>query len=480
MLLAAAALLLSGCTLPRTITEAQRPAQTPAEVVWERELPVVGGVVTTENVAVTYTATEDGELTLVGLSTADGSTVWEHEAGRGAVRPSASKIEPVAFSDADGSYVAFLEPDTPSTSTRLSENRVAIVEIDSGRIVARSPERRWVSPSPVACADRPAACLWVYDDGRYYRAYFGPGSSRLHEHPQQIDEHGGDMFTQYLSGGDWDLSRAVDGETLWTERISNLPGTSDWPDLSVGTPPVETPWRPITLSYSAEFRKDTLHSLDSVDLADQATYLLDAETGGVLWWGSGYAYDCPYDFLNAGVRCQATGVAHLTDHGPNEYSDLDLTLEGFADDGSTTWTLPLGDEASPLTAEPPENFGSELIVPTSDGGLLLDPASGDTREVPADWTFLCGETATIEHRLRWDVDEPEEDTWVGGRVYTTCAADGTQIDGPPSEAAVLSAGADSRTVTLVSHPGRLVAYDVTETDEEPAADAATRRAHSGG
>lgn len=426
---------------------------------------MTGGVVTTEDVAVTYTAAEDGELTLVGLSTADGSTVWEHEAGRGAVRPSSSTIEPVAFGDDDGTYVAFLEPDTPNTSTRISENRVAIAEIDTGEIVARSPERRWVYSSPVECADRAAACLWVYDDGSYHRAYFGPGSSQLQEHPEQIDDYGGDMFAQYLGDGDRDLSRVVDGETLWTVRISDLPGTSDWPDLSVGTPPAETPWRPITLRYSAEFRDEVLEPLDAVDMADQATYLLDAETGEVLWWGAGYAYRCPYGFLNAGVRCQATGVEHLSDHGPDEYSDLDLTLEGFADDGSTTWSLPLGADATPLSAEPPESFSSEVLVPTADGGLLLDPATGDTRAVPETWTYLCAESAEFGNSVRWHVDEPEEDTWVGGRVYTTCAADGTAVDRPPSEAAVLAAGADSRTVTLVPHPGRLVAYDVTEAEE---------------
>lgn len=143
-------------------------------MAWQRDLPVTGGVVTTEEVAVTYTAAADGELTLLGLSTADGSTLWEHEAGRGAVRPSSAAIEPVAFSDDDGTYVAFLEPDTRNSSTRLSENRVAIAEIDTGEIVARTPERRWVYSSPVACADRPAACLGVYDDGSYHRAYFGP------------------------------------------------------------------------------------------------------------------------------------------------------------------------------------------------------------------------------------------------------------------------------------------------------------------
>ncbi|HIZ34497.1 MAG TPA: hypothetical protein H9815_01865 [Candidatus Ruania gallistercoris] len=426
---------------------------------------MTGGLVTTEDVAVTYTAAEDGELTLVGLSTADGSTVWEHEAGRGAVRPSSSAIEPVGFRNDDGVYVAFLEPGTPNTSTRLAENRVAIVEIDTGEIVARSPERRWIDRSPVACADRPAACLWVYDDESYYRAYFGPDSSRLQEHPQQVDEYGGDMTTQYLGDGDRDLSRVVDGDTVWTVRISDLPGTSDWPDLSVGTPPAETPWRPISLRYSAELGKDGLQSLDSVDLADDVTYLLDAETGEVLWWGSGYVYDCPYDFLNAGVRCRATGVEHLTEGGPNEYSDLDLTLEGFAEDGSTLWSLPLGADATPLSAEPPESFTSEVLVPTTGGGLLVDPTTGDTRDVPEGWTSLCAESAEFGSSLRWDVDEPEEDSWVGGRVYTTCAADGSAIAGPPSEAAVLATGADSGTVTVVPHPGRLVAYDVTAHDD---------------
>lgn len=448
-------------------------------MAWERELPVTGGVVTTEEVAVTYTAAADGELTLVGLSTADGSTLWEHEAGRGAVRPSSAAIEPAAFNDDDGSYVAFLEPDTPNTSTRLSENRVAIAEIDTGEILARTPERRWVSSSPVACADRPAACLWVSDDDGYHRAYVGPGSAQLQEHPQQVSDYGGDMTTQYLGDGELDLSRMVDDSALWTVRISDLPGTSDWPDLSVGTPPADTPWRPIALRYSSEFQKEALRSLDSVDLADQAAYLLDAETGEVLWWGPGYAYDCPYDFVNAGVRCRATGVEHLTEGGPSEYSDLDLTLEGFADDGSTTWSLPLGADATPLSAEPPGSFSSDVLVPTADGGLLVDPATGDTRDVPESWTYLCAESAELGNSVRWDVDEPEEDTWVGGRVFTTCAADGSAIDRPPSEAAVLAVGADSRTVTLVPHPGRLVAYDVTATGES-APDEPSRRAPSAG
>lgn len=467
------ALLLTGCTLPRTSTEVQRPAEIPAPVAWQRELPVTGGVVTTEDVAVTYTADEDGVLTLVGLSTGDGSTVWEHEAGRGAVRPSTSSIEPVAFSDDDGAYVAFLEPDTPSTSTRFSENRVAIADIDTGEIVARTPEKHPVYSSPVQCADRAAACLWVYD-GSYHRAYFGPDSSQLQEHPQQIDEHGGDIAAQHLDGGDWDLSRVTDGDVLWTVRVSELPGTSGWPDLSVSTPPEEAPWRPIALRHASVFRDDTVETQDAVDLEDQSLYLLDADTGEVLWWGSEQAYLCPFDFLVAGVRCRATGVEHLAEGGPNEYEDLELTLEGFADDGSTTWELPLGGDATPLTTEPPEGLGSEVVVPTANGALLLDPVTGDTRAAPEDWTTLCGQSAEFDHRLHWDASEPAEDTWVGGRVYTTCTADGTEIDGPPSEAAVLAVGADSRSVTLVTQPGRLVAYDVTEPDE-PA-----RRAQSRG
>ncbi len=465
------ALLLTGCAPPRTLTETERPAETAAEVAWQRDLPLAGGVITTEEVAVTYTAAEDGDLTLVGLSTADGSTVWEHEAGRGAVRPSSSAIEPVAFSDDDASYVAFLEPDSRSTSTRLSENRVAVADISTGEIVARMPDRRWVSSSPVRCGDRAAACLWVYDDDHYYRAYFGANSSRLQEHPHQIDELGGDISAEYLDDGDWALSRVSDGESLWRVRVSELPGTRDWPDLSVSTPPEETPWRPIALRYGSVFRK-TLESRDTVDLQDQSTYLLDADTGEALWWGSGYAYRCPYDFLIAGVRCRATGVEHLTGDGPNEYEDFDLTLEGFADDGSTTWTLPLGADATPLTTEPPDSFSSAVVVPTADGALLLDPATGEVRDVPETWTYLCGESTEIGHRLHWDAEEPEEDTWVGGRVYTTCAADGTEVGGPPSEAAVLEVGASTGTVTLVSHPGRLVAYDVAEPDEDGGADAA--------
>lgn len=432
-------------------------------MAWQRDLPVTGGVVTTEEVAVTYTAAADGELTLLGLSTADGSTLWEHEAGRGAVRPSSAAIEPVAFSGDDATYVAFLEPDTRNTSTRLSQNRVAIADITTGEIVARTPEHQWVSSSPVHCEDRPAACLWVSDGDHYYRGYFGAESTRLQEHPQQIDEHGGDISAEYLDGGDWALSRVTDGESLWRVRVSDLPGTADWPDLSVSTPAEETPWRPIALSYSSVFRK-TLESLEAVDLQDQSAYLLDADTGETLWWGTGYAYRCPYDFLVAGVRCRATGTAHLSDGGPPEYEDLDLTLEGFADDGSTTWTLPLGADATPLTTEPPDSFSTEVVVPTVDGALLLDPATGETRDVPEGWTYLCGHTAELDNSVRWDVDEPSEDTWLGGRLYTTCAANGSAIDQPPSEAAVLAVGADSRTVTLVPHPGRLVAYAVTEPD----------------
>src|SRR5690625_6432906 len=68
------AALATGCMLPQQVGTVQHPSEVPAEVVWERDLPVVGNPAVTENVAVVYTADDDGALTLIGLSTLDGST----------------------------------------------------------------------------------------------------------------------------------------------------------------------------------------------------------------------------------------------------------------------------------------------------------------------------------------------------------------------------------------------------------------------
>lgn len=455
------ALLLTGCALPRTLTETERPAETPAEVAWQRDLPLAGGVITTDEVAVTYTATEDGELTLLGLSTADGSTVWEHEAGRGAVQPSLSRIQPAAFSDENGVYVGFLEEDTRSTSTRHSSNRVSIVDVATGEIVARTTERTWIYTSPEECADRPAVCMRVYDGDRPFRAYLGVESTDLLEHPQQASAREGDVTAQSHSDGDWTVSRLPGGGSEWSVRLSALPGVPPHAHLRMTTPAQDSPWRLIETRDAAVVHGKEVEYREVVDLRDHHLYLLDADTGDVLWWGSGYVYSCPYDLLIAGVRCAASGVEHRID-GPNEYENLDLTLEGFADDGSTAWTLPLGADALPLTAQSPSSFSEELLVPTNDGVLLLDPTTGGTRTVPATWTYLCGQQAEIGHRFHWDSEMPAEDTWFGGALYTACAADGTESDGPPSEAAVVEVGAGAGTVTLVSHPGRLVAYDITD------------------
>src|SRR5699024_2709964 len=53
----------------------------------------------------------------------------------------------------------------------------------------------------------------------------------------------------------------------------------------------------------------------------------------------------------------------------------------------------------------------------------------------------------------------------GGSLYSVCTADGTEIDGPPSVAAVRAAGVQRGTVTIVAHPGRLVAYEEEPTPE---------------
>lgn len=458
-LVLAVMLLATGCALPRTAATTLRDAEIPAEVVWERDLPVVGGVVATEDVAVTYIAADDGTLTLVGLSTADGSTLWQHEAGRGAVRPSLSEIRPAVFSDSNGVYVGFLEEDSRSTSTSRSVNRVAIVDVDSGEIVARTSERTWVYTSPERCLDRAAVCMKVVDGGRHFRAYFTATSTRLRKHPQQESAHAGDVAVRFVDEGDWDVFRVSDEETLWTLRLSELPGASRELDVRLTMPPEETPWRQIGTRDSGGISIEDSEDPDTLDLAKQNLYLLDAGSGEVLWWGSGYAYTCPHDYLVAGVRCRATGVEHVVDGGPNDYQDLDLVLEGFDVDGVTTWELPLGDDQSALAPGPP-SLGSDLVVPTRGGALLLDPATGATRPVPATWTYLCGEEAEIGHVLHWDVAEPEEDTWLGGTVYTTCRADGTEIEGAPSVAAVRAVGVGVGNVTLVAHPRRLVAYEV--------------------
>ncbi len=447
--------------MPRELGAAQRPAETAAEVVWERELPVVSGVVATEDVAVVYTATEEGALTLVGVSTQDGSPLWEHPAGRGAVRPSLSEITPTVFVRDDQVLVAYLEPDPPASSTSLARNSLIIADLETGETVGQT-EDLYFSSSPERCSDRPSVCVWAAHDGRFDRAFLDLDTMTLRTHPYQFQDHSGTSgveAAEHSSG--WQLVHATD-DGSWTRAVADLPGGSDVTSLSAAIPGDDVDWLAVILrDLSGQGPEAT-----SVALAEDTMMLLDAESGEVVWSGEGYARECPTVYLNAGVRCRASGVKNL-DGGDDVYADLDLTLEGFTADGRTTWTLPLGADPGPLTGAGPSAPGDWLVLTTAEGTVLLDPDSGRTMPVPTGWTFLCGQTAEVPTSVHWDIEEPEEDTWSGGTLYSVCTADGTEIDGPPSLAAVHAEGVQSGAVTIVAHPGRLVAYDVADEEDEP-------------
>lgn len=456
------AALATGCMLPQQVGTVQHPSAMPAEVVWERDLPVVGNPAVTENVAVVYTADDDGALTLIGLSTLDGSTLWEEPAGRGAVRPSLSEITPTAFVQDDRPLVAYLDPDTPHSSTSLSLNQLVLADLETGETIGQTDILRFIS-SPEPCADRASVCVWVTHSGGTDRTFLDVESMELRIHPYQFQGHAGQSGVQHIDSSDaYELVRFTDEGTLWTRDVDDLPGGSELTDIAVSVPPHDVGWLAIGLHDVS----GTGAAEDDVRLNDQALVLLDRDSGELIWSGEGYALDCPNSYLNAGVRCSATGVQRNSDDEISSYSDLDLTLEGFTEDGTTTWTLPLGEAPGPLAGAGPSVPGDWLVLTTAEDTVLLDPDTGRTIPVPTEWTFLCGETAAIEHSVHWDIEEPEEDTWSGGSRYSVCTADGTEIDGPPSVAAVRADGVQHGNVTIVAHPGRLVAYDVTD-EEQP-------------
>lgn len=456
------AALATGCMLPQQVGTVQHPSAMPAEVVWERDLPVVGNPAVTENVAVVYTADDDGALTLIGLSTLDGSTLWEEPAGRGAVRPSLSEITPTAFVQDDRPLVAYLDPDTPHSSTSLSLNQLVLADLETGETIGQSDILRFIS-SPEPCADRASVCVWVTHSGGTDRTFLDVESMELRIHPYQFQGHAGQSGVQHIDSSDaYELVRFTDEGTLWTRDVDDLPGGSELTDIAVSVPPHDVDWLAIGLHDVS----GTGAAEDDVRLNDQALVLLDRDSGELIWSGEGYALDCPNSYLNAGVRCSATGVQRNSNDETSSYSDLDLTLEGFTEDGTITWTLPLGEAPGPLAGAGPSVPGDWLVLTTAEDTVLLDPDTGRTIPVPTEWTFLCGETAAIEHSVHWDIEEPEEDTWSGGSRYSVCTADGTEIDGPPSVAAVRADGVQHGNVTIVAHPGRLVAYDVTD-EEQP-------------
>ncbi|WP_022918919.1 PQQ-binding-like beta-propeller repeat protein [Ruania albidiflava] len=467
--------LAAACTMPQAVDHVPQAAEIPAEVVWERDLPVVGNPAVTDDVAVVYTADDDGALTLVGVSTVDGSTLWEHPAGRGAVRPSLSEITPTAFVRDDRPLVAYLDPDTPHSSTSLSLNQLVLADLETGETIGETDVLRFIS-SPELCADRASVCVWVTHSGGTDRTFLDVESMELRIHPYQFQGHAGQSGVQHIDGsGAYELVRFTDEGTLWAREVEDLPGGSELTDIAVSVPEHDVDWLAIGLhdvsgSGVAE---------DDVRLDDQALVLLDRDSGELIWSGEGYALDCPNTYLNAGVRCSATGVQHNSSAEAASYSDLDVTLEGFTEDGTTTWTLPLGDAPGPLAGAGPSVPGDRLVLTTAEDTVLLDPDSGHTMPVPADWTFLCGETAAIEHSVHWDIEEPEEDTWSGGQPLLgvhgrrdrdrrsavggrspsrRCAARDRDDRRPPWPAGGLRGGTDTGTHILLTwgHEGAVV------------------------
>lgn len=200
---------------------------------------------------------------------------------------------------------------------------------------------------------------------------------------------------------------------------------------------------------------------EKVEVDYRSRYLtvgIDGRTGEQLWKRKGASAGCPLIPSSPAVEARTLcvlGGASVNVKG-REPRDKGLTVELQGIDprtGDVAWRHSLnGASAQSVYADgkaPLAPFGR--VLSASDGAVALDMRSGELQEVSADTALLC--TAGPDRVTVYGVPR------TAGTLYRTCAADGSDAPGRPSEFGVSAIEAEGG-LRLVSMPGRVVAYAV--------------------
>ena len=202
-----------------------------------------------------------------------------------------------------------------------------------------------------------------------------------------------------------------------------------------------------------------------------ATAALDESTGDVLWRDAGSKAFCSGLYITAPdgetwlpVRCRSRGTLTWQENGDTSVANLDVVVEGFdPKTGKTTWSAPVGASEGLVGGKsaPTSAGGTDVLLRTGAGPILLDVATGRQRPPAAGEVFWCGSTRDFRYRTayRWQ-DGRTADRWSGGTVAATCDGSGRPATGTPSGPATAAAGADLGPYAVVATATGFTGYRI--------------------
>lgn len=441
-----------------------------AEVRWSSSLDVLGQPVSAGPAVLVLAKAGGGRIELVSLDRRTGRRNFAMSFHPGGT-PSGVALSPTVTRTEEGRPLAVLRRTAPGTP---GPGLVA-VDVRTGAVVASTPT---AVDDYGACSDGTDVCWSGFESrpGAMVEGPFGtfrdviPGSApsrwdletgRVRESGQEGAQEIGSELYFAGEGRTSVVMRQRGTRIIWSQSTSLAVASGADPrygwnfnldkDSNVYVGGLGRPFAPKLIKRFERGEK--------VEVDYRSRYLtvgIDGRTGEQLWKRKGASAGCPLipsvPAVEGRTLC-VVGGASVNVKG-REARDKGLTVELQGIDprtGDVAWRHRLdGASAQSVYADgkaPLAPFG--LVVPASDGAVALDMRSGDLEEVSDDTALLC--TAGPDRVTVYGVPRAT------GTLYRTCAPDGSDAPGPPSEFGVSAVEAKGG-LRLVSMPGRVVAY----------------------
>jgi hypothetical protein len=432
------------------------------EELWARpDLALVAGPVRADDeIAVGY-VTDGDRLHLVGIEAATGDERWRQEASPGEVVTGIAVVPRVV-----DDHPVYLRPDPAGNLFA----RLVVADPATG-------EDRLVS-DPMLFTSQPGECA---DDRRSVCVNARSSSDEWPSRPMQLDLDGDGALTERERLTDAGRTRPIGAQGLVDLREGDTPYLAVFEDGRVR-------WRaPVTELFGDEgyttdagwgfhYDEPTERYVGSVgfhpteeasavvwDLSRFRMVAFDRGTGELRWRTDAvqplcsYNLDVPTDeaeqrraagetthYLPVPVRCHLTGTVSFPKDGEGgDPEGVAVTVQGFdPETGETTWEIPVADEArGDLAFVPGEGTdrpvvrgsGTEVVVPASDGPVVVDLASGTQRPPGDDETFWCQQPEQrFDYREPYYFDGEPRHERRGGVTYAPCDVDGRAVADPPA------------------------------------------------
>lgn len=444
----------------------------PAEIAWTAKLDVIGQPVEAGPALLVLSKASRGTVELVSLDAKTGRTNFRMPFHPGGM-PAGMAMTPRATETDAGRHLAVLRRyDLDAAGPAL-----VAVDVRTGAIVASTPT---AVDDYDACSDGTDVCWSGFESrpGAMVEGPFGtfrdviPGSApsrwdletgRVRESGQEGAQKIGSELYFAGEGRTSVVMRQKGTRIIWSQSTSLAVTSGADPrygwnfnldqDSNVYVGGLGRPFAPKLIKRFERGEK--------VELDYRSRYLtvgIDGRTGEQLWRRKGASAGCPLipsvPAVEGRTLCVVGGASVNVKGREARDKGLAVELQGIDPrTGDVAWRHRLvGASAQSVYADgeaPLAPFG--LVLPASDGAVALDMRSGDLQEVSDDTALLC--TAGPDRVTVYGVPR------LTGMPYRTCAPDGSDAPGPPSEFGVSAVEAEGG-LRLVSMPGKVVAYRV--------------------